>query len=80
MVGRATRRGRQRRQEGLLAELRTQAADLYKIAPDDPKTKRLMTHARYTSKLANLRAMIEMAKSEPGMTARLSDFDSDLPI
>jgi putative DNA primase/helicase len=61
----------------VLAELRTQAADRYKIAPDDPRTKRLMAHAHYTSKAANLRAMIGMAKSEPGMTARLSDFDSD---
>ena len=39
--------------------------------------KRMMAHVRYTSKANNLRAMIEMAKSEPGMTVRLSDFDDD---
>ena len=61
----------------VLRALRSQAAHRYKTSPDDPATKRVMAHVQYTSKAANLRAMIEMSKSEPGMTARLSDFDID---
>lgn len=61
----------------VLEELRNIAAEKYKTASDDPKTKRLMAHVERTSKAANLRAMIEMAKSEPGMTKRLVDFDAD---
>ncbi len=36
-----------------------------------------MRHVEYSSKAPNLRAMIEMAKSEPGMTVQLSEFDND---
>jgi hypothetical protein len=35
----------------VLRELRDQAANYYKTAPDDPKTKRLMAHVKYTSRL-----------------------------
>ena len=60
------------------ANLRRDASDRYKTAgSDDPIVKRMMAHVRYTSRANNLRAMIEMAKSEPGMTVRLSDFDDD---
>lgn len=61
----------------VLAKLREVAAERYKASADDPKTKRLMAHVERTSKAPNLRAMIEMAKSEPGMTCRLSEFDND---
>jgi putative DNA primase/helicase len=62
----------------VLAMLRLEAGDRYKTAgSDDPILKRMTAHVRYTSKAQNLRAMIEMAKSEPGMTVRLSDFDDD---
>lgn len=60
-----------------LDAMRASAADRYKVAPEDPKTKRLMAHVERSSKAQSLRAMIEMAKSEPGMTVQLSDFDSD---
>ena len=60
-----------------LTAMRTYAAAQYRDVPDDPKTKRLMAHVERTSKAQNLRAMIEMAKSERGMTVRLSDFDDD---
>ncbi len=62
----------------VLAKLRDSAAEQYKAAPDDPKTKRLMAHVERTSKAPNLRAMIEMAKSEPGMTVSIGEFDNDL--
>ncbi|MGO9359512.1 MAG: phage/plasmid primase, P4 family, partial [Xanthobacteraceae bacterium] len=62
----------------VLAMLRREAGDRYKTAgPDDPSVKRMTAHVRHTSKAPNLRAMIEMAKSEPGMTVRLSEFDAD---
>jgi putative DNA primase/helicase len=63
--------------KSVLAKIRSYAAEQYKTAPDDPKTKRLMAHVERTSKAPNLRAMIEMAKSEEGMTVRLSEFDTD---
>ena len=55
----------------VLELLRVKAADAYKVASDDPKTKRLMAHVERTIRAPNLRSMIEMAKSEPGMTCRL---------
>jgi putative DNA primase/helicase len=61
----------------VLAKLRDKAAELYKTAADDPKTKRVMAHVERTSKAPNLRAMIEMAKSEHGMTCSLNEFDAD---
>lgn len=61
----------------VLAKLRDKAAEQYRIAADDPKTKRLMAHVERTSKAPNLRAMIEMAKSEPGITCSLNEFDAN---
>ena len=61
----------------VLTKLRDSAAEQYKAAPDDPKTKRLMAHVERTSKAQNLRAMIEMAKSEHGMTVSIGEFDND---
>ncbi|MEI7456687.1 MAG: phage/plasmid primase, P4 family [Nitrosomonadales bacterium] len=61
----------------VLDRLRDKAAEAYKTAPDDPKTKRLMSHVERTSRAGNLRAMPEMAKSEEGMTRRLSEFDNN---
>ena len=64
--------------KNVLAKLRRDASERYKTeGADDPSVKRMMAHVRYTSKANNLRAMIEMAKSEPGMTVRLSEFDDD---
>lgn len=63
--------------KAVLAKLREVAVARYKDAPDDHKTKRLMAHVERTSKAPNLRAMVEMAKSELGMTVRLCEFDAD---
>jgi putative DNA primase/helicase len=43
----------------------------------EARTKPQMTEVSRASLLRNLRAMIEMAKSEPGMSAKLSDFDTE---
>jgi putative DNA primase/helicase len=61
----------------LLKQLRTEAAEAYKAAPDDNLTKALMSHVKRSSQAQQIKAMIEMAKSEPGMTVRLSEFDND---
>lgn len=61
----------------VLEMMRNCAAERYKLAPDAPITKRQMAHVARTSNAQHLRAMVEMAKSEPGMTAQLRDFDAD---
>jgi putative DNA primase/helicase len=63
--------------KSVLAMMRNLATEHYKAAPEDPNTKRLMAHVERTSRAPHLRAMIEMAKSEAGMTVRLSEFDAD---
>ena len=71
--GEADRAGKE-----VLAMLRLEAGERYKTeGAEGPSVKRMMAHVRHTSKANNLRAMIEMAKSEPGMTVRLSEFDDD---
>ena len=61
----------------VLATLHDEAIQLYQTAPEDTKTKRCMAHVARTSKAPNLRAMIEMAKSERDMTRSLVEFDND---
>ncbi|HUX30537.1 MAG TPA: phage/plasmid primase, P4 family [Thiobacillus sp.] len=56
--------------------MRSMASERYLAAPDDYKTKRLMAHVERTSRAPNLRAMVEMAKSEPGMMVSITDFDN----
>jgi D5 N terminal like/Bifunctional DNA primase/polymerase, N-terminal/Primase C terminal 2 (PriCT-2) len=64
--------------KAVLANLRRDAGERYKTkGADNRSVKRMMAHVRHTSKANGLRAMIEMAKSELGMTVRLSDFDDD---
>jgi len=58
-------------------QIREEAAELYKANPESPLTKRAMAEAARVSKAPNLHAMVEMAKSEPGMTRSLNDFDAD---
>ena len=43
-------------------------------------TKQQTAEVLRASQLKNLRAMIEMAKSEPGMFAKLSDFDNEAMV
>ena len=61
----------------VISALRSAAAEKYKTAPDDPKTKRLMAHIERSSTAQKIAAMISMAKSEPGMTIQLHQLDAD---
>jgi len=61
----------------VVALLRTHAADKWKTAPEDLKTKRLMAHVERSSSAQKIQAMTNMAKSEFGMTVRLSELDAD---
>lgn len=61
----------------VLAEMHQAASDLYRTSPDDPKTTRLIAEVKRTNKAPALRAMIDMAGSEQGMTSSLNDFDTD---
>jgi putative DNA primase/helicase len=53
------------------------AMDIVKEMQAEIKTDKQMTEVSRTSQLRNLRAMIEIAKSMPGMFANLSEFDTD---
>jgi putative DNA primase/helicase len=61
----------------VLTRMREIAAERYRAAPDDTSTKRLFNEVTRTSKAGALRAMIDMARSEPGMTCRATDFDNN---
>lgn len=63
--------------KAVLRKMHEEASARYKAVPDDPKTKRLMAQVTRTSRAKNLRAMVEMAESETGMTLSLTKFDSD---
>lgn len=57
--------------------LRAQAAERWKVAPDETNTKERLTHVKKSSTAPRIQAMIEMAKSEDGMTVRLCELDAD---
>ena len=61
----------------VLGALGVEAAERWKANPLDPVVKGLMKHVERTSEAKNIRAMIDMAKSESGMTVQLSEFDID---
>lgn len=61
----------------VVAYLRNHAAALWKTTPDDGKTRRLMAHVERSSSAQKIHAMIEMAKSEPGMTVQFHELDAD---
>jgi putative DNA primase/helicase len=63
--------------KAVLTELARYAAAQWREKPDDSKAKKLLAYVEKSHELPRLRAMIELAKSEPCMTARLSDFDAD---
>lgn len=67
----------ERAAKAVLKQMREHAAEQWKFASDHPGTKALMSHVERTSDARHLRAMIDMAKSEPGMTVRLNEFDND---
>jgi P4 family phage/plasmid primase-like protien len=61
----------------VLNALGDEAARRWKAAPNDPIVKRLLAHVERTSLAKSIFAMIDMATSEPGMTAQLREFDDD---
>lgn len=63
--------------KAVVAGLANKAAELLKQAHDCTEGKDQLKQAQYSSTLPRLQAMIELAKSEPGMSARLSAFDAD---
>lgn len=63
--------------KSVVARLRAAAAERWKTAPDDGKTKRLIAHVERSSTEQRINSLINMARSEPGMTARLNELDSD---
>jgi hypothetical protein len=63
--------------KAVVAKLRAEAARCYAGAPEDRRTPKLMAHAAYSSKAMNLRAMVQLARSEDGMTKQLHEFDAD---
>ncbi len=70
--GEADRAGKE-----VVAVMRAHAAAQWLLMPDDPRAKRLMKHVDSSSTESKIGAMIEMAKSEPGMTVRLNELDAD---
>jgi P4 family phage/plasmid primase-like protien len=58
-------------------QMHKESVELYKAASDSPLTKRAALEVARVSKAPHLRAMIQMAASEPGMTRSLNEFDAD---
>jgi putative DNA primase/helicase len=63
--------------KNVVAGIASKAAETLKKDPNSPKVKELLTHAKYSSTLQRIEAMSKLAKSEPGMSVRLLDFDAD---
>ena len=64
--------------KAVLRRLRHDAGEAYKsLGGDDLKVKRMMRHVQRSSDAPRLHAMVDMATSEPGMTARLVEFDQN---
>lgn len=61
----------------VIEEMAAIAAARWKASPNDTEHQRLMGHVRRSSSLAKIRAMIELAKSEPDMTVELRELDAD---
>lgn len=57
--------------------LRAVAAERWKASPDDVHNRRFLAHVQRSSSLQKVRAMIGLAKSEPGMTVQLQTLDAD---
>lgn len=63
--------------KGIVNDLKSDAAESFKRDPNSGETKRKLKHASISSQEPKIRAMITMAKSEPGMTISQSKFDAD---
>lgn len=64
--------------KSIVKYLRTDAADAFKSDPLGTETKRKLLHASRSSLEPRVKSMISMAKSEAGITVRLSEFDAAL--
>lgn len=62
--------------KAVLDRLRASAAHQLATGVETEKVGKLLKHIEYTSRASSIHAMIDMAKSEPGLTRRLSEFDS----
>jgi putative DNA primase/helicase len=63
--------------KAVVEHLRADAARQLAAGVEEDKVRKLLRHIEYSSRAPNLRAMIDMAKSEPGMTRRAGEFDAD---
>jgi len=70
-------REEERAAKAVVEYLRADAAYQLAAGVEEDKVRKLLRHIENSSRAANLRAMIDMAKSEPGMTRRASEFDAD---
>lgn len=61
----------------IVLKLRIAASEAFKADPLSTETKRKLAHASKSSLEPRVRAMISMAKSELGMTKRLSELDNN---
>lgn len=70
-------RGEDKAAKKTLKSMRNEAAKALRKNPEAVHTRKLVTEVSRASRATNLRAMIEMAKSEEGMQVELSSLDAD---
>lgn len=70
-------REEERAAKAVVEYLRADAARQLAAGVDEEKVRKLLRHIEYSSRMPNLRSMIDMAKSESGMARRASEFDAD---
>ncbi|GAB6052857.1 hypothetical protein JCM17960_16770 [Magnetospira thiophila] len=63
--------------KAVVASISAKAASLLAADPHSTRGGSLLKHAQNSSTLQRIQAMIELAKSEPGMSASLTSFDAD---
>ena len=61
----------------VLDELRADAAHQLASGAEGDKLRKLVRHVEYTGRAPSIRAMIEMSKSETGITKQLCEFDAN---
>ena len=67
----------ERAAKNVIANMRHEACELFKQTHEDPKAIELNKHAVYSSTAQRIQAMIDLSKSEQGMSERISAFDAD---
>lgn len=63
--------------KAVVEHLRADTGRQFAAGVEEDKVRKLFRHVEYSSRASNLRAMIDMAKSEPRMTRRAGEFDAD---